>query len=111
MKKRIILIFTLCFTLLMGWGQVYAAGNTPNLEVEHSVQGKSIDLYFTVKNFTLSQGKGCVILTLDGRPIKVYSNQKRISGLTSGTHKIKAELEQNNGSHPGMTIEFEVNIP
>lgn len=111
MKTRFILIFTLCFTLLAGWGQVSAAGNTPGLEVEHSVDGKSIDFYFTVKNFDLSQDKGWVLLTLDGRPIKVFDSQKRVSGLSSGTHKVIAVLEQKNGTHPGMMIEFEVNIP
>lgn len=87
-------------------------GESPVLEVEHSIDGKNLDLYFTVKNFPLSQEKGWVLLTFDGKTSKVYAKQKRFSGLKSGTHQIKAVLEQKDGvRYPNSMIQFDVNIP
>ena len=108
-KMHVILLAVFIFTLN---ASTHVAANAPVFEVEHSVEGHDVDLYFTVKNFTLSQNRGWVNLTLDGgSPIKVYSNQKRLSGLKSGKHRIKALLQGKEGAQTGSSIEFDVNIP
>ena len=108
-KMHVILLFLFIFTLNAA---TQVAANAPSFEVEHSLEGQDVELYFTVKNFTLSKDRGWVGLSLDGgTPVKVYESQKRLSGLKSGKHRIKALLQGKNGTLTGSPIEFEVNIP
>lgn len=105
-------VFLLAIFMFIINAATHVAANAPGFEVEHSVEGHDLELYFTVKNFTLSKDRGWVALSLDGgSPVKVYTNQKRLTGLKSGKHRIKALLQGKQGALSGSAIEFDVNIP
>jgi hypothetical protein len=117
-KMNVILLAIFIFTIFTGAvlpfnASTHVAAHAPGFEVEHSVEGHDLDLYFTVKNFALSPDHGWVVLSLDGgNPIKVFTKQKRLSGLRSGKHRVKAYLQgKEKGALTSSPIEFDVNIP
>jgi hypothetical protein len=116
-KKAFILLAVSIFIYISGvlfplHISIQAGSNPPGFEVEHSIEGHNLELYFNVRNFSLSKDHGWVVLTIDGKsPMKIVANQKRLTGLSSGKHHIKAYLQGKDNRMIGTPIEFDVIIP
>ncbi|WCK52389.1 hypothetical protein PP175_13070 [Aneurinibacillus sp. Ricciae_BoGa-3] len=97
------------------------AAGTPALEVEHSIEGKSVQLYFSTNNFQIASpgaragkraGEGHILLWVDGKITKQYKKEVQLPALTSGNHKFAVELAGNDDTpYPNTRIEFDVTLP
>jgi hypothetical protein len=96
------------------------AAASPSLEVEHSIEGKSVQLYFSTQYFKLTRnqaagvnraGEGHILLWVDGKLTRHYAKEVEIP-LSSGSHKFAVELAKpDNTPYANTRIEFVVTLP
>ncbi|WP_027417140.1 hypothetical protein [Aneurinibacillus terranovensis] len=92
---------------------------SPSLEVEHSIEGRTLQLYFNTKNIKLTTDRagapnhiavGHIDLYVDGQKTRRFTSEAEVR-LQPGKHKIAVELADNHQTpFPGSRIEFEVVI-